>query len=134
MNTVTRCSDPHNPWWKYKVIEDNGRVMPFANAQAMWDWISEHFPGVWFDCDTRHAQACAARSGGQCAIPTHCDDCAPEFFECWNDGSRCRKLPARQASILERHEDAKHDAFMESVLERASRPVRDEYLDEEDDG
>jgi hypothetical protein len=23
----------------------------------------------------------------------HCEDCAPEFPECWNDGSKCRKKP-----------------------------------------
>jgi hypothetical protein len=23
-----------------------------------------------------------------------CPDCAPEFTECWNDGSQCRKKPA----------------------------------------
>lgn len=23
----------------------------------------------------------------------HCIDCAPEFIECWNDGSKCRKRP-----------------------------------------
>lgn len=22
-----------------------------------------------------------------------CEDCAPEFTECWNDGSKCRKRP-----------------------------------------
>ena len=24
---------------------------------------------------------------------SHCDNCAPEFSECWNDGTQCRKQP-----------------------------------------
>lgn len=27
------------------------------------------------------------------AMNEHCDDCAPEFTECWNDGGKCRKQP-----------------------------------------
>ena len=30
---------------------------------------------------------------------SHCDDCAPEFAECWNDGSRCRKQPQKAHSL-----------------------------------
>ena len=57
MNTVRRFSDPHNPWWRFKVSID-GEVygtplpheQPFANSQAMWDWIERHFPYQLFDC------------------------------------------------------------------------------------
>lgn len=28
----------------------------------------------------------------------HCDDCSPEFTECWNDGSKCRKRPSSFAA------------------------------------
>ena len=24
---------------------------------------------------------------------SHCEDCSPDFLECWSDGAKCRKAP-----------------------------------------
>lgn len=40
----------------------------------------------------------------------HCDDCAPEFAECWNDASKCRKRLAphwlRRSAMSETQQNA----------------------------
>ena len=52
---------------------------------------------------TEPALAMAASHGAPASSPAlrttpHCDACAPEFTECWNDGSHCRIQPARNAA------------------------------------
>lgn len=53
----------------------------------------------------------------------HCDECAPEFTECWNDGSKCRKRPQEPAVAAPRQSaaDCAHDWHEEYYGTRCSK-------------
>lgn len=96
MNTVTRFLQHYR-------ISDGFSFRHFASAQAVQDFIARFVDGP-VQWDVRHAEDCAARlRRGQC-------DC---------------EIPPSEAEQLDidRHEDARHDAFMEQALEPHDEPL-----------